>query len=461
MRTWPIALLVLLVAAAPARAGRTLMPDSESIVVAGPMFADERLVWATRSTAPDGYDVHVAAPDGTGHTIHTVEAPVAQASHLSFAFDASARRTALSVQVFRYYNRKDPGGEILYSRISSGPLGTVPEPFALPCGVDRPHAEAVAVDGDAVASLQSCGGKTVVHDFGAAEGDKRDYEYPAATLVRLAGPYLATAEGNREIVVREWRTGAERLRVPMSTYYLDVQSDGTIAFVASGNRVMVASPAAPEPRVVGENAAGAIRIARDRVAYNRLGGGMSVRALDGSIVADSPTAGVTDFDGERVAWVDRTCGRFAIATWDLQGSPPALPRANPCPIATLRSSVGRVSVGPFGSAPSVRVKLTCVAEPPVGCLGQVKLFAKDSRPKYGDRLVDMTDISAGGYRLAPGQSTTLQLGYGKNRVCIAGRNGIRPIVEISGPSLPDGSRRVKKRRLRVVGLEDAIAFCAK
>ncbi|HEX8648637.1 MAG TPA: hypothetical protein VF715_17210 [Thermoleophilaceae bacterium] len=457
MRSLALAVLALLALAAPASAGGTLLPAGDGNLRGGPLFAGERLAWATPDAVPDGYRIHTASIDGSGHSTRSIEAPVRRSGTTDwFAFDASAGRIAASLHLvhcdpacgYRDSDRADfPYSEVL-SASGDGPF----QPFGTPCTrAEFPYAS-VAVDGD-VAAYATCDG-AVVRDFTAGEGQANDFTYPNARVLRLAGPFLGSYD--RDLVVREWRTGVERLRIPDFLGSFDLGPDGTVVVVDSSNRVKVATPAAPEPRVLAENAGGGVRLAGDRVAYTLVGGGVAVRRLDGSPVAESRTAELSDFDGARITWLDRTCARTAIATWDLEGAVPALPRAQPCPFPSLRSSVLRASGPPAGRV-TVRLKLACVAEPAVGCGGQAELFAADARRKTRGRRVD---LALAGYRLAPGERRTIELTLGRDRLCSVGRNGLRPVLELAGPhGLAGIEPRVKRRRVRVVGLENAIRRC--
>lgn len=456
-RTWPFALALLLVlAAAPAAsAGDTLVTQGTRALWAEPVFAGERIAWVTLAPgepAP-GYELHLAAPDGSGHRSQVVAAPPAyEYRHRSVSLAASARRVAASIHQGYYTSKKGGTFRADYSAVLSGPPDAQLEPFAVPCATDAYLHRAVAVDGDAVAYVV-CGSKVVVRDYETG----RDHELPPAGSVSLAGPYIATHD-YRQVVVWEWRTGEARLRIEGPIEWADVQSDGTVAFVRrEGTRypVEVASPSEPAPRRLAEDSARSVQIARNRVVFGALPG-VTVRTLDGTEVAASRSGRVGDFDGERLAWGLQPCALVALVTWDLQGEAPALPAA-PCPMPSLRSAMLRAKIRPYPGPERVSIELDCPPEPALGCGGSIGLYSRDGRSKRGDPSRRI-DLASGGYALMPGERRTVKLPYRPGRVCIARHHGRRPILILRHSGLHPS---VKHHRVQVAGLDRAIAACAK
>jgi hypothetical protein len=475
MRVVLAALLVLLVAAGPASAVGTLATQDLRRAIDGPLFAGDRVVWATDTPRGGGIDIHSAAPDGSAHERWNIAGPT---GHLGlydyFGLGASAERLAAGLNIYGCgFSCKSQIDEQRYNELLSAPLGQMPEELGPgPCAFGRYFPE-IDISGNAVA--YSCGSARVtVRDFSPPAGAPESYEFldgspalPGGSAPRIAGAHLVVREGT-VLVMRRWRDGAEELRFETLGNYdsFDVQPDGKMAFTApheGGRWVMWASPSSPEPTPIAPiGSAGRVRIASDLVA---IGGGQSaeVRRLDGSVVAASPKAALGDFDGARLTWAAKPCAVLAIATWDLEGEPPAMPDGV-CPLGALRSPTLRTVSNEFGLVQAVAVELTCRPQPALGCAGGLKLHGRDGRKPP---LHSVVDYAYGEYRLAPGETGTFVMPYGKRRICIGGRYGLRPVLDIGGIARPEldiggiarPEPRLKRRRVSVPGLAKVIRRC--
>lgn len=453
--------LLLLVAifltfAPPAHAGGAIFSGGVN-EVGGALLAGDRVAWAT---ARDGVlTVHAAAHDGSGHTAQAVPTPPPFDIHASASTSASDRRVSVAFGRRYCVTGRECADDWRMTAQStfSGALG---EPLARidpACAPEPGRAAATDTWGDVVAYHDPCADRTVVHDF--ATGAVRSF--PASeSAPRIAGPFLALLDA-RVLTVVEWATGAERLRVNGAIAPLDVQEDGKAAFqrvrdeggpASPSAGTFWASPAQTEPRPVAPPShsppsAIALRIADDRVALTIPGGALEVRELDGDVVAQSREAQAHDFDGERVSWTTSPCAVVGIATWDLEGEPPAMP-AGPCPWPQLRSRVVRADL----ENGRLAAKVVCPADSPLGCRGYLTVRA-------GAIQIGVRRASASGYALAPGESATARTELSRGGVCSAGRRARRAKLSFETPGRNDLGTFGQTKTVRVAGLHPLLRAC--
>lgn len=176
-------------------------------------------------------------------------------------------------------------------------------------------------------------GGTMLRDF-ASPPAFEPMTVPQASFNRVAGDYVVETIRTGARVV-DWRRGEEAYRLegitpdPSSFRSVDVQPDGKIAFAyvtleggRAVGRVGWASPAEPfEHRLAVTGSVNELRLDGDRVVFSRsrpAGAGKFVQEL-GSIGLTGPEqvlersseapyrGGSFDYDGSRVAWVERGC----------------------------------------------------------------------------------------------------------------------------------------------------------
>ena len=464
-RLGALTLLLLLALAAPAHAGGTLFTRLAYEQIGGASLAGDRVVWAAIADDREGLDLHRTSFDGRSDSVTNARIPTIglSGSSPSIAFDASPVVLAATVHVvYCAPDCKYQNYDTAYSRTLSGPPGG-PLAELERCGEGHrgpgysSEPVQVRVDGQVVAHRSPCRQEVVVTDT-AAGGEPVRFRAPAYEPFALAGGFLAFREGS-ELVLREWRSGAERLRIP-DVLGFDVQADGRVAYTVqrgTARPVLWASPDSPTPSEVAPDSAGGPRIAQDRIAFARPAGGVTVRTVGGEPVGVSPRARLGDFDGTRVAWATLPCSMLAIATWDLGGEPPAFSEG-PCPLAALRSRRLRGRVEPPPTRDWVPVKVECPPEPPVGCLGALELLARDSRRP--PQRTDLVGFGHSSYFLPPGGRATARINIRPGELCAVLGNARRPILESRGFGTYGGPPpRAKRRRVVLSGLDGAIADC--
>jgi hypothetical protein len=448
-----LAVALFLAISAPAHAGGTLFDGGTQQPASSPKLAGERVVWAMHS--PDGIALNAAGHDGSGRTTHTFGGRFPDGANVFLQLAASPFRLAASldarycVPACKYQNY-----QTLFRATVSGPPGEAPQRLEPDC---TPSDETPRVDvwEHVVAYRDACTRRTVVRDFAAAPGEPDTFEYPAALVIQVAGPYLLTREDDA-LVLREWRTGAERFRYDQAPMSWALQPDGKVALVRgvkADTYLLWRSATDPHEHIVAADVQPGVLMADDMIVTAPKSGGVAVRRLDGSLVAASEHAGMSDFDGRRLAWGDRACAVFGVMTWDLRDTAPRMP-AGKCPFAgnrreVLRADFSRAS-GPERNYGTTSTLLECPSEPPLGCIGRLRMVAPDARPGRSGR----TDMAYGGFALAPGEKREVQLSFGKRRVCIAGRGATRPVLEISSYKRGGGpEQRMKRRRVTLTGIK--------
>lgn len=452
---------LFLALSAPAHAGGTRFAPHVGYAIAGPALAGDRVAWLTR--AERGFELHVARHDGSEHTIRAIPGPERRDGERIVAkLAASPLRvaaqihTSYCVPACKYQN-----DEVTFKGTVSAPLGGgQPVRLEPDCSPFPSDFAQVDVSGNVVAYLDACTKKAVVRDFGAAPGQPDTFEQPEAITLDVAGPYLAFREPppptaspshGGALVVREWRTGAERLRIDPIPGAYSLQDDGKVAYVKSRNAYW-ASPEEPRDHPVAGEVEPRVGIAGNLIAVAR-SFGTEVHRLDGGFVATS-YAGFADFDGERLAWSHRPCALLGVMTWDLRGVTPQMP-AGGCPLPGSRRSVLKADFSdrnhPHGTTSA---RLECPAEPALGCRGQVSLTAPDARRGRKGTV----QLAYGAFDLTPGETGEADLRFAKKRICIARRGALRPVLEIYAvrrdePSLV-GS--IKRRRVQLSGIKSKL-----
>ena len=224
--------LSLVTAGAAAQSTSVLLPVHGSELSAGPVFAGDGVAWVAGD--------HVLRRDAAG-TIRQVDRwrwrdePGGTGIAASGGALAVTRTEQRCIETDCRFNDKGPIRGELRTGPPDGPLSP-----AAACVTARP-----LVSGDVLGVV--CPNGVVVgperRTFGAGPG--ADFGRPGA----LEHPYVAFTEqrsGVHHVVVADWRTGEEVLAVaqPAAVGALDVAADGTVVFVARGDRrVRVASPA--------------------------------------------------------------------------------------------------------------------------------------------------------------------------------------------------------------------------
>jgi hypothetical protein len=220
----------------------------------------------------------------------------------------------------------------------------------------------------------------------------------AVRLVDLAGSLVAFVDGARQLVVRDWASGIERLRYTASgpVGSLDLAEDG---------RVLLHVPSKAKLELI--DPSGGVR----RLATGRRGGGDARLAGDSAVLR---SRGLFEGDGH-IAVIDLVTGkrrRLSPASLGLDRDPEPLDAiavqedlvawaANGCafvaPIAGQGSTI--VPPGPCPRAEihleddqpdrlrgrTVRVRLRCISAPPPGCRGRLRLALQ--RPLGGARYL--------------------------------------------------------------------------
>jgi hypothetical protein len=363
-------------------------------LLAGPVFAGKRLAWSGRLKF-DRY--HVTTLAGGTSTTRFIHVDVPRGSQISFMnLEASAERAGVGLDVERCdnYCRGSRFGEptIEFEGALTAPLE---QPFGAPvtdCKVvpdlgGAPPSIDVTED---VLMSPLCDGGLRVRDYAdGATPAKRDFL--RFNSGRIAGSFLLARDpepsypsGANDLVLVNWRTGAELLRIAdtgagEAGYVLayDVQADGkvvTLEQTPTENRYRLfwRVPGDPAAHPIGGELAGRsgmVRVAADRVAFTRppLHNDRTeygVRTLDGqTLLAQRYVEGghELDFDGERLAWATRPCGLAALAEWDVKDAPPRLP-AGRCPFPRVVSGSARLD-----RKHHLRLELACPQRPARGC----------------------------------------------------------------------------------------------
>lgn len=232
-------------------------------------------------------------------------------------------------------------------------------------------------------------------------------DLPAAALDPVfAGDLVAyTVDESRNgglatrVVVRDWRTGAERwsARRPGLIGGLDLRPDGVVVAQESDPSVKVIFPRVVQlrsggsARVVARGARMPVWAGTSIVFARRLPGRaaenaerLAVAGAGGRVRAFGvPTKQVWSVvaDGRRVLWNANGC----VLVADLRAAATAGPARGPCPrgelIVDRENSGDEVPQPVLGRDRIVRVPLRCVAAAPQGCRGRVVSLRYPTEPK--------------------------------------------------------------------------------
>jgi hypothetical protein len=280
-------------------------------------------------------------------------------------------------------------------RIYTAPIsgGTVSQLFQ--CGGNHPYD----VDGDRLAYLgddcteKSPGGpRVIVRNLGAA-GNPVVGSFPMTrqpNTLDLAGDNVALSgffNSGPEVVIYSI-TGTEQYKLNHNFAQYSLQADGKIALAQTEQvigasetcRIEWFSKAEPVPHRIEFCPRGVVRLAGDRIAYDRLeGSAVSLNVVDLSgnnnraFTFFDPGRGLTgfDFDGSKLAYGSRACHPADDAVWvdDLTG-PTDQPTVEGglCPAAIQTKSARSTSKG------IVRMKVFCEE----GCVGDLNLYSGKS-----------------------------------------------------------------------------------
>jgi hypothetical protein len=217
-------------------------------------------------------------------------------------------------------------------------------------------------------------------------------------LLDLAGSLVAFVDGERQLVVRDWASGIERLRYTASgpVGSLDLAEDG---------RVLLHVPSRAVLELV-DPSGGVRRLATGRTGGGdaRLAGGFAVLRSRGRFEGDGHIAVIDLATGKRrrlspaslglerdpepldvvavqddlVAWAANGCALVA----PIAGPGSTIVPPGPCPRAEIRLEDDQPD---RLRGRSVRVRLRCVTAPPPGCRGRLRLALE--RPLGGARYL--------------------------------------------------------------------------
>lgn len=311
----------------PASAGDGNIAASEFFPVFGPRLSGETVLW-TVPRRDLGYVMkRGSAASGARESILTVRgrrdrrvalrwvASPGQVMLQHSLVDTSAARGDARLAIDLGISRLLPGGEL--ERLASGTIENVGS-FDLDGSVGVYPAEEP--------------GTALVRDF-SEPGSAPDRFGGVGSVLNIADRYLAWIDGT-EIIVYDHVARSELYRVtlPNGGGLSDLQADGTVALnypVEVGGGVkrklgwaslsepfLHELPVAPagsygaklrEDMVVFERNEGTlVQTAKGELGYVRLSGG-SEKILASAVETAGGTDDLFDFDGRRVAWLDRTC----------------------------------------------------------------------------------------------------------------------------------------------------------
>jgi hypothetical protein len=251
--------------------------------------------------------------------------------------------------------------------------------------------------------------RTIVREPGAAP---REVDLPMAFPLAFAGDFVAYGvpvkgqpedDEPRRLVLRNWRTGERRAStiVREGIEELDVRPDGRVVVNDDGGGLLELRDGALR-RLTRTGVQPAY--AGDRIVFVRQGEregdeGLAVVEPDGRVrpfgVRTARLEGF-DVDGSRVLW--RANGCLLVA--DLTAAAAPAPSAGPCPRSELfMDDIDQPAVGRSRRVP---LTLRCVAAPPPGCRGRVRVELVDEGPRGHDSTAVRFRIPSGRTRrLAP------------------------------------------------------------
>lgn len=317
---------------------------------------------------------------------------------------ASGSTAALLVRTAR--RNASTGTTQVFAGPVSGPFRALGPPGVAAAG--GPITLSVQVGDDRVFTAQRIGtepatARIMVHEPGAAPvavALPPDVPLLDVPGVRFAGDFVAYAlpvPGHpdslipRRLVVQNWRTGAPHssLVVNAGVAALDLLPDGRVVFAEGRRRSPgggfapgVISMMEPGARTATRVAArgGTPRFAGSRIVFVR---GDGLQSADRLMVAAPsrpprpfgvPTAGIGSLvtNSRRVLWTANDC----VLTAPLTARAASAPAAGPCPRSeVLLEGDGRLRIG---RDRRTTLPLRCIAAPPPGCRGTVRVFGEDS-----------------------------------------------------------------------------------
>lgn len=346
--------------------------------VTGPRLAGDRVVWAEAGAGGGFVLFDRALVGGPSDRLFATAGP----RPVSLSLEASSEQVVLHRTLF------DQSSQPLFGPrepISLGstriPRGGAPEQVSEGCGQ---CVDSVDVSGSLAIYPAAVQRNVFIRDFGATPTTQEVGGVQAAP--RVAGRYAAWAAGE-EVVVHDILAGREVYRVagvgPRGDSFdaldsLDVQSDGTIAFVVDRtqgppgvDRLGWASIAEPFVHDLGVAGSGrfSVRLADEKVVYSRTRRVSFDRRLDlgtnrteigvvplsgGAKAVVRPAGPDFDFADGRVGWQRRACRGVQIGISDLASllAAPRLDRPRRCRLQL--SSPPRVRPG------GLRIPFSCV-----------------------------------------------------------------------------------------------------
>jgi hypothetical protein len=412
--TLALAALLVLALAVPASAAvkRMAQVPADDVELAGP---------AVVFSSPSGGTQRiyfVDLPDGALTKLREFTIPGGDddeccQTFFTSGFSASDKRVAVSGFYEAYV--KGALAQSDYDLQVGPPNGPLSQLFK--CGGNHPYD----VDGDRIAYLgddctekASGGPRVVTRDLatGAVVGSFAMTRQPntldlAGDLIALSGFFAAQPE-----VVIHNTAGAEQYKLNHNFAQYSLQADGKIALarteeLSADCRIEWFSKAEPTPHRIEFCPRGRVRMAGDRIAFDRIEGtsvSLNVTTLTGQRRAFTffdPGRGLGgfDFDGSRMAYTSRGCVRAEDTVWvdDLSSPEVDSPvvEGGPC-TATIDTKTARAS-----SKGLVRVKVTC----PDGCAGDLNLYQGKNQVNTRPSAVS---IRSGRSRTIPVRLNTLR-----------------------------------------------------
>jgi hypothetical protein len=273
------------------------------------------------------------------------------------------------------------------SQVLAGPPGGPLMPLSA-LVTDYPFPAFAQVDGERVFDYRFTGDRFDAdvfahdpdeHQVAFDDPDQGNSATFAGDLVAYRRPY----EDWKQLVVRDWRTGAVRLTktFPSAVYSILLRPDGRTTVELDNHELWDANP---PRRLVGH--ASSPRLAGERIVY-KTGSGMRVRDPDGTTRRFGTISHLTTSeiaaDAEHVAWIANGCLLLARIT----DRAAAVPAAGPCPRTEFSVYPNRVVL-----ARTLPIPLTCVSAPR-HCHGTLQVT------RYGRRIH---------FDVAPGHTRTLR-----------------------------------------------------
>lgn len=416
----------------------------------GPVFAGDALVWGR--PARDGFEIVTNRPYREKVRLIRFRAPAYDRGYYA-DLSGSPGRIGVSLDVStcadsgacKYGDYGHP-----YTAALTGPPRGPFDVLASGCDVygydEANDAPPIEVDGQVIA-YADCDNSVHVRDAtpGAAPPGR---DYPPAERIKLAGSFIARQAVDGSVTtVSNWREGADLFSVPTARF--DLQDDGTLAFTtADGQDVAWASVSDPTAHVIARARDASPRVYRNRIAYSWRDNPLSVRtrsfevrSLDGDLVAstsDSTAQTDADFDGFRLAWIDKPCEQGQLVVWDGAGSPPTIPGA--CPLPKVETDSAR-----FNANLHPTVVLACGRFEELGCGGLIGV----RHPSYRHARPRRGVATFWSFEVDPGTSRRVPMPRTGRPFCIDRQSRVRTQIVVFSQARagPDGGPSRAKTRL--------------